>query len=238
MTTHLVHSTSAAEFKQNLLNRYSCLTGDTAVPLRFVDPINHADISYYGCSFTWGEAVDYSDCWTSVVDRHCNFTSNNFAIPGIGIDEIALLFRITSRLFKMSRAAILLPPVGRQTIALGMRDSLPIQYFSVIPGMQDNNKMELESTKRTWFMLPDSYYIDRAIIAIDQIKYLAQINNIELLWSSWDSCVYHYLSDTKIPLFVRDFKGSDGSHPGADAHYAFAQTVIKHCYRPATIKRS
>ena len=230
MTTHLVHSTSAAEFKQNLLNRYTCLTGENARPLRFVDPINHADISYYGCSFTWGEAVDYSDCWISVVDRHCNFTSNNFAIPGIGIDEIALLFSITSRLFKMSRAAILLPPSGRQTIALGMRNGLPVQYFGVVPGAAATTIMECERTKRNWFMLPDSYYIDRVIIAIDQIKYLAQINNIELLWSSWDPGVYQYLSDPKIPLFVKDYKGSDGKHPGADAHYAFAQTVIKHCY--------
>jgi hypothetical protein len=223
MINHITKSADVHEFKQNAVNRY----GHNFTTQNFN---NHADICYYGCSFTWGQGVDDAERWTSIVDREQNFTSNNFGLMGIGIDEIAVLFKITAQLFQIKKAVILLPPWGRQTMPLAIDWNRPgcvrlNNYLNLGPCFSPISVAE-EAT-RTWFSLPESYYIDRAIISLDLIQYVAQVNNIELFWSSWVTTVYNLLSEPRLPQFINDCQAKDGCHPGPEAHRCFATQVVQ-----------
>ena len=97
--THLLQSQSIEEFRQNLWVRYPGLSNpnsDTnnqynSLKLRSGPLSESADICYYGCSFTYGTGVADNARWTNQIDLERNIVSNNFGIPGIGIEEIAAI---------------------------------------------------------------------------------------------------------------------------------------------------
>lgn len=231
----LTSSKSIDRFKENLHIRYPFLTsywrrfdGVNSFGLRHNEPISEVDICYFGCSFTYGEYTSANDVWTKVVDRTLNLSSNNFAVPGVGPDEMLLMFSAVLNFTKMKRAVFLLSSGSRQTIAVERGKKLQyINAFSNFAKDYDNDHLNYQILK-SWFSLPESYHTDRTLTTIDIIKQLADYNNINLYWSSWDKELHSLLPNVKTPMpFVNDYMAQDKRHPGPDAHNNFAQEIIK-----------
>lgn len=232
---NLVLSRNLGDLKRNLRQRYSfiekpSMSDTNSYGFRFNEPQKEVDITYYGCSYTYGEYINADDCWTAVVDKTLNLTSNNFGMPGASIDEILFIFAATIKFFKTKKAVFLLPVASRQNIAVQKINSQTFRYLTVF----NNYKKYEEPTSLKyrlsdlWFRLPAEYYVDNAASAIGLIELIAQLSGIKIYWSSWDEEVYNLLPNPKTTTqFVSDAKAADNIHPGVDAHCAFAQQIIE-----------
>lgn len=228
-------STSLSEFKENLYIRYPFLKsyrhqhdGINSFGLRHNEPLDDVDICYFGCSYTFGEQVAANDVWTNIVDQTLNLSSNNFAVPGIGPDEMLLIFSTVLNFVKMKRAVFVLSSCSRQTIPI--ENNTSVGYINAFPEFEKlyNSNHVNYQTLKTWFSLPNSYYIDRTMNSINIIKQLAKYNNINLYWSSWIGSLHSMLPDKKTShKFINDQMAKDRAHPGPQAHANFAQEIIK-----------
>jgi hypothetical protein len=230
--SNLLSATSLTEFKELLHNRYPVLTGNSnIVQDKVFDNTNsygfkgnellpEVDICYYGCSFTFGHHIDYKDCWTTIVDKQTQLTTNNFGIPAASIDEILIIFASTIKFFKMKKAIFLLPEPVRQHMAVKKLTENKFKYSNFLPRSP-------HEFANAWLSLPNEYYLDKALSTIGLIQCIAKLSNIETYWSSWDLEIYDVLPENKIALFYNDRLASDNQHPGPVAHYNFAQEVIK-----------
>jgi hypothetical protein len=199
--------------------------------------IEDVDTCYYGCSITAGIGVAESDRWTDLLDTKHNWQSNNFAIPGLSVEECAYLFAQTAMLVKMKRAIFYLPQAARTVIAAHTaKDKSAMQYYRLQPNFcHKNNKnkhseslSEIYQVAESWYQLPDTYYIDRARTAINLIRYIAELKNIQVTLSSWDHEVYKLLKYPPDTVRVAlDHKGRDSSHPGTDYHCLVAKHFEK-----------
>lgn len=191
--------------------------------------VDTVDTCYYGCSITAGIGVPENLRWTSLLDNSMSWQSNNFAIPGLSPEECCYLFAQTSKLVTMSRAVFLLPEPYRQCIA-EYTDSESIEYYSLLINFNQlyDSKTPIYKTANNLYRLPKMYFIDRARTAINLIRYIAKLNNIEVVISSWSQQVFDllkYPADTTIvPL---DNLGRDCSHPGINYHASVANQFIE-----------
>lgn len=152
----------------------------------------NVDICYYGCSITYGVGVPTEARWTSLIDKEFNFKSNNFAISGISTEEMLKLFMVTSRFVKMKRAAFNFPDIYRYTMPI-FHEGTTFDGYTRMHPMHETIGEESDFLKkcgyskicRHFYSLPDSFFIDRFRIAIQTIIYIAEINNIELYFSTW-----------------------------------------------------
>lgn len=218
---------------QALIDRFRYINGQStqhehnSYNFRSGDLVTTADVCYYGCSFTYGVGVDLSSRWTNQIDRVMGYSSNNFGVEAIGIDEILNIFTITSRFVNMKRAVFLLPAASRQTIAVPNNmyiNALPMADQSIDRSPEDIHYSSI------WYQLPNEYFIDRAISSIQLIVRLAELQNISCIFATWDNEVFDILPAVKVPeVFTSNgaAKGSDGLHPGVVYHTHLAQEVIK-----------
>ena len=219
---------------QALIDRFRYINGWSATQhehnsynFRSGDLVTTADVCYYGCSFTYGIGVELNSRWTNQIDRAMGYSSNNFGVEAIGIDEILNIFTITSRFVNMKRAVFLLPAASRQTIAVPNN-----MYINALPmADQSIQSPEAKHYSSIWYQLPNEYFIDRAISSIQLIVRLAELQNISCIFATWDNEVFDILPAVKVPeVFTTEVfaaKGSDGLHPGVVYHTHLAQEVIK-----------
>jgi hypothetical protein len=177
------------------------------------------DTCYYGCSITFGYGVHIDARWTSVLDRECKSTSNNFGVNGLGVNEISNLFTKSSQIVTMNRAIFLLPNLHRATMLIE-DEYLPVHVHYADSPHRDVFK--------NYWSLPDSYLIDALHNNIETILYVAKLKGIEVFFSSWDDQVYNELDRyNRLPMFPEnDREGRDGTHPGIAAHKTFADRVL------------
>ena len=218
---------------QALIDRFTYINGRSTTQhehnsynFRSGDLVTTADVCYYGCSFTYGVGVDLSSRWTNQIDKARGYSSNNFGVEAIGIDEILNIFTITSRFVDMKRAVFLLPAASRQTIAVPNN-----MYINALP-MHDQliQSPVAKHYASIWYQLPNEYFIDRAISSIQLIVRLAELQNISCIFATWDNEVFDILPEVKVPaVFTYEgaAKGSDGLHPGVVWHTRLAQEVMK-----------
>jgi hypothetical protein len=216
----LLESKSLSELADLLQKRYSFLNRNqgehNSLGFRDSEIITTADICYYGCSLTYGDGVLINDRWTSLVDAQFNYSSNNFGIPGIGINEILLLFAITSRFVSIKRAVFLLPPPTRQYI----------NGFNVFPNTVSDRLPGKEYAK-IWYQLPTEYFIDCANNSIQLILQLAKLQNIQCIFAKWNTYFDITLPELKFNVPEINTKGSDNMHPGTEWHCGVADSLIK-----------
>jgi hypothetical protein len=184
------------------------------------------DACYYGCSWTAGSGIAPDKIWHRHVDADLNYLSNNFGIPGAGIDEILYVFASTTQFIKMKRAVFLLPRPFRQTMVIDNGHGYST-YFRIQPNCFGLRGTKLEAAK-TWYRLPKEYHIDQARMHIGLIEYIARLNNIQCYWGSWDSITWNMVPAPKtIACSVNDRLGTDQSHPGPIAHRVIADQFIE-----------
>ena len=166
-------------------NHYFRYEDDTnSTGLRGPELSTDVDICYYGCSMTYGVGLPYNAVWTSMIDRHFNFKSNNFGISGIGADEMLKLFMASNRFIKMKKAAFLFTEIHRHTIPyINHKKQITINLH---PTYESTYKeKDIRNTGYHYFSLPDIFFEDKFEIAIQKIMYIAEIKNIDLYFSSW-----------------------------------------------------
>ena len=224
---------SLDNLRQALIDRFKYINGRStqhehnSYNFRSGDLVTTADVCYYGCSFTYGVGVELNSRWTNQIDRARGYSSNNFGVEAIGIDEILNIFTITSRFVDMKRAVFLLPAASRQTIAVPNN-----MYINALP-MHDQliQSPVAKHYASIWYQLPNEYFIDRAISSIQLIVRLAELQNISCIFATWDNEVFDILPAVKVPEVVgqkkEDPRGSDGLHPGVVWHTRLAQEVMK-----------
>ena len=218
----IVAANTLDEFVSELVVRYIHITPgkNTHNSLGFnSDPLkSHCDISYYGCSFTHGNGVENNQRWTDIIDLEKRYQSNNFGISGCSIDDILSIFVATTKFVKMKKALFLLPDYVRQTIK-EQND----QFINIFPN--DNTI----TSQHPWFLLPEFYYSDRAQTAINLISYIANINNIEVYFSSWSPEVFELLPvDKRTKNYHKtDYMGTDKLHPGPAIHRNIANEFME-----------
>ena len=67
------------------------------------------NIGFYGCSNTFGEGVESSKHWTTLLSKHYNMCKYNFGIGGASALRIARTFVATQQVLNLNYAVILLP---------------------------------------------------------------------------------------------------------------------------------
>lgn len=228
----VLSSSTVEEFRYELLARYSVLRPNAGEhnDLGFRDSKlnNDTDICYYGCSNTYGYGSPIDNRWTTLIDTHKNYVSNNFGICGIGIDDIVSIFIATTKIIKMKTALFLLPDTSRQTIPF-LNEKNKLTYKSMLSnfaGLSDPHELD---TAKLWFNLPELYYEDRAKISIDLILHIAKLNNIKIYFSSFVKPTFDLLpADKRTKNYhLTDKLGSDKMHPGPTIHQNIANEFIE-----------
>lgn len=192
-------------------------------------PINdQVDTCYYGCSITTGIGVPVEKRWSALLDNHYSWKSNNFAIPGMSPEDCFYMFAQTTKLVSMKRAVFFLPDPNRQTIA-EYRDNDEVEYFLLTSNFDHYNKnTTVYTTAEHMFRLPEFYFIDRARTAINLIKYIGNLNNIQVIITSWNKRVFKLLKFINEVDFVPvDYLGRDKRHPGMEFHRQVAEQFKK-----------
>ena len=218
MSANLLTANALSELAQLLPQRYKFLTPGVDehnnYGFRDHEIITDVDICYYGCSITYGAGVDLKYRWTSVIDDRLRYQSNNFGIPGIGIDEILSLFVITSQFVKMKKAIFLIPSYYRQYI----------DGYNIFP-----NKHNQSAAADIWYRLPLNYFEDRAVTSIQLIRRMADMQNIQCILTSDNLDTLKLLSHNSLsnPIEKRDRLGSDNLHPGPRWHRLLAEQFIE-----------
>lgn len=240
----MISATSKQEFKKELSYRYGILSSTP-----YFDPVEKnnpswigenfnynfnefgfrdnaiadtVDTCYYGCSITTGIGVPETARWTNLLDRRYGWKSNNFGIPGIGVEECGYLFAQTSRLVKMDRAVFLLPQAQRHTVA-EYTDTDHMEYFSIQPNFLERagsrSGANIYNTTKLLYQLPDTYAIDRARTAINLIRYIAELKNTQVIFLSWSAQVFDLLKYSNDFVAISlDRRARDNQHPGIDYH--------------------
>lgn len=200
------------------------------------DNINtNVDICYYGCSVTYGAGVDYENIYTSIIDKELSYTSNNFGISGICVEDIAYLFIGTSKFIKMKKAFFLLPDMVRHYMAYGYDDYNPSFINYGINWKDHSNNLHMSNIVETNITVPNSMLVYRTRSMIELIKSWAVVNNIEAIIATWESetlkCLLNInYGNLKIIPFIMerlDF-AYDNMHQGPKSHCNFAKNILQY----------
>jgi hypothetical protein len=187
------------------------------------------DTGYFGCSVTYGIGVQAQELWCHQVDLHQQTTSNNYALQAIGIQEIAGLFLGASQHHHMQRACFLLPDLARASVPITVQGQ--VEYWHIFPSLvQEQRPRAVTQAVQAWLALPDEYYWSQAREAILAVQARAESAGIHTVWSTWSESTQRLLETLRINLVEpcwNDLAGADGSHPGAEAHFAYAMRFRK-----------
>jgi hypothetical protein len=201
--------------------------------------LTDADICYYGCSFTTAVGVSRKSRWSTLVDAEFGYQSNNFAMTGVSIEEILRCFAASTKFVRMKTAVFLLPDMHRYTMPVVTSNDHTVNYCNLFTNYQNSSyydvlpklKTAYQTICKTYYELPDEYFIDRFKNTIQMICYIARLHGIKIYLASWDFSdervkILAATNEHIIPSILFDRKGRDGLHPGISAHRQFADDVI------------
>lgn len=184
-------------------------------------------IGFFGCSFTFGEGIDYKDTFVSLSSSELNLNPFNFGIGGSSIERVARTFAAVTQVIDLDIAVVTLPAWYRQ-LHIDVNDNGKI--INIIPGYPHDGFKKLD---KIFEIVSDDYYINRAVTSINWIYDNAKANNIKILFSSWDHpcnelCHLMYPNNTIKPFpNVDDKCARDKMHPGPKSQKAHADQIIK-----------
>lgn len=184
-------------------------------------------IGFFGCSFTFGEGIEYKDTFVNLSSNALNLNPFNFGIGGSSIERVARTFAAVTQMIDIDVAVVTLPSWYRQ-FHVDVKDGGKI--INLIPGYPHDGFKKLNDI---FEIVEDDYYINRAITSINWIFDNAKSNNIKVLFSSWDHpcnelCKLMYPENTINPFPNIDDKcARDKMHPGPKSQRAHAEQIIK-----------
>lgn len=200
--------------------------------------LTDVDICYYGCSFTTAVGVSRKSRWSTLVDAEFGYQSNNFAMTGAGIEDIMRCFAASTKFVRMKTAVFLLPDMHRYTMPVVSSNDHTVNYCNLFTNYQNSSydvlpklKIPYQTICKTYYELPNEYFIDRFKNTIQMICYIARLHGIKIYLASWDFSdervkILAATNEHIIPSILFDRKGRDGLHPGVYAHRLFADDVI------------
>jgi len=199
--------------------------------------LTDVDICYYGCSFTFAIGVSRRSRWSTLVDAELGYQSNNFGIPGAGIEEIMRCFAASAKFVRMKTAVFLLPDMHRYTMPI--RNNNMVRYCNLHHNYENSHNLgivpefltQYQATCKTYYDLPYEYFTDHFKNTLQMICYIAGLHGIKIYLSSWDRSderakILAATNEHIIPSIPFDHNGRDGLHPGVLAHRQFANDVI------------
>lgn len=182
-------------------------------------------VGFFGCSFTFGEGIEYKDTFVNKVSKHFDIEPFNFGVGGSSVQRVARTFSAVTNVIDLDYAIFTLPHWHRQ---LYLDDNGKL--INLIPGWPHSRFLEI-SNQLTG--LEEEYYIVQAVSFVTWICDLAQAKGIKIILSSWDYplsdlCKVMY-PNLVIDVFpnIDDKCARDKMHPGIKSQHAHAEQLIK-----------
>jgi hypothetical protein len=199
-------------------------------------PVNYdAEVGYFGCSVGFGVGVPEEYRWSNLLDKARGWTSNSWAVCGFTGETILGLFTLVSKKTAMKKAFFHFPEYYRTIIPFHYKDNDIVKYEGMYPNYRPNFELfnsEVKNTHAAYFTLPETYFIEKFKLQLDMIERLAELQNIEVYFSTWSENVHHILEHRKNSIsswMVRDSLGRNRSHPGVRYHESLCQEFLKIC---------
>lgn len=110
-----------------------------------------------------------------------------------------------------------------------------VKYEGLYPNYRpafDLFSSELRDTQTAYFTLPETYFIEKFKLHLGMIERLAELQNIEVFFSTWSEQTWEILKNHKniVPTWsVRDTLGRNRSHPGVKYHEILCDNFLKIC---------
>lgn len=183
---------------------------------------NNKKIGFFGCSFTFGEGVNYNYTFCNLVAKKLNLNPFNFGVGGSSVHRITITFSAVIKLIKLNYAVFTLPNWRRQ-----MHVKSNGKIVNLIPHWPDS---EFVNLNKTLTELEEDYYIVQTISFLSWINDLSKANQIKIILSSWDSELNELCKTLYPDLTINKFcildKARDNSHPGIKSHENYANQII------------
>ena len=188
------------------------------------------NIGFYGCSNTFGEGVESSKHWTTILSKHYNMCKYNFGIGGASALRIARTFVATQQVLNLNYAVILLPALHRVDYAEISEDGAT--EMQMLPWKNPNfSKSQEKKWTDIYATYDNSMFIMNLIYAVSMITESAKAHNVKIVFSSWCGETLYTLGKINAPnlypnlaLKTRDH-ARDGEHPGPESSKLFAEKL-------------
>jgi len=175
--------------------------------------LDDSKLWFFGCSHTFGQSVEYDNCFPKIAAEQLDIPFYNFGTPGSSIDLVArLLFKLKTKL-KDKKIVIFLPYFARfETI-------LDNKFLNMHPKNKDyNNFVPLENV--------NGFLKYNTLQSIMLIKSLL-LNVEHLIISNYKSEEIKYFNPINIENCLVDVSG-DGWHYGSQTHKNIANVIVNH----------
>lgn len=186
---------------------------------------NKSKIGFFGCSFTFGEGIEYKDTYVNIVSTECNLNPFNFGVGGSSLQRVARTFSAVTKVIDLDYAVFTLPHWHRQMYIDNQGG-----IINLIPHWPHENFEELSNQLTE---LDEEYYVVQAVSYVNWIHDLAEHKKIKIILCSWDTplndlCKVMYPEST-IGTFpnVDDKCARDKIHPGPISQREHAKQIIK-----------
>lgn len=189
-------------------------------------------VPFFGCSNTFNIGVEHDIA--SIVEREENYTCHNLGIPGGSIPTILKTFIEFNKLHPTNIAVIFLPPLHR--VYHPTYSNTGWQYKSIIAGTNQDTPSKKKVHDSAFTLFTDQTSAAYMYDYIKMAEMSAKMNNTTLLWTSWDSDTYEFLSNTinglMLPLLKLSYtpneipSARDGLHPGQHVIEKWASIII------------
>lgn len=182
-------------------------------------------IGFFGCSFTFGEGIEYSDTFVNIVSKKFSLNPFNFAVGGSSLHRVARTFTAVSKVINLDYAVFTLPHWHRQ-----MHIDASGKIINLIPHWPHEQFEEISNQLTD---LEEEYYVIQAVSLVSWIADIAEACGTKIILSSWDYplndlCKVTYPNLTINPFPNIDDKcARDNMHPGTKSQNAHAEQIIR-----------
>lgn len=182
-------------------------------------------IGFFGCSFTFGEGIEYKDTFVNLVSTELNLNPFNFGNGGASLQRVARTFSAASKVIDLDYAVFTLPHWHRQ-----LHIDKKGRFINLIPHWPHQNYEELSKQLTS---LEEEFYIVQAVSYVNWIHDLAEHKKIKIILCSWDvplndlcKAMYPKLTIGTFPN-VDDKCARDKMHPGVLSHQEHSRQIVK-----------
>ena len=189
---------------------------------------NNSKMGFFGCSFTFGEGIEYKDTFVNLVSEQFNCNPFNFGVGGSSLQRIARTFSAVTKVIDLDYAVFTLPHWHRQ---MYLDDTGKI--INLIPHWPHE---QFETISNQLTNLEEEYYVVQSVSFVSWIYDLAEARGIKIILSAWDYplndlCKVMYPDVTIDPFPNIDDKcARDKMHPGIRSQHAHAEQIKKAIY--------
>ena len=178
----------------------------------------------------FGEGVESSKHWTTLLSKHYNMCKYNFGVGGASALRIARTFVATQQVLNLNYAVILLPALHRVDYAEISEDGAT--EMQMLPWKNPNfSKSQEKKWTDIYATYDNSMFIMNLIYAVSMITESAKAHNVKIVFSSWCGETLYTLGKINAPnlypnlaLKTRDH-ARDGEHPGPESSKLFAEKL-------------